>query len=303
MTINGQQFARSESESSDDTIRHFLLGRLDANQQSAFEERLFADSELVARVRLAEFDLSDDYAYHRLGVAERQLFRQKFLVTTERNKKLAVSMALRNRYAKASDSYQEVSSLLPLRSFFNLRQPAWKYAFGAGLLIVLLTTAWVVTRNPQLANRFIPRRAVSKPSITPTPQAAHHATSSSPPVHREQPRAMPGHELPTLTVVLAPAERVDQSTLVTLSPAESDVVRFELSGVPELGAYRAQLQTVAGDQILNIESVEAFDSNGRKIFIDVSGRLLKRGQHRIVLSRLNGESTGTGLTIYYFQVQ
>ena len=70
----------------DDAIRRFLFGRLSALEQPAFEQCLFADDSLNARVRLAELELADDYAYGRLDHAERELFEEKVLVSADRRR-------------------------------------------------------------------------------------------------------------------------------------------------------------------------------------------------------------------------
>ena len=77
-----------DGEVSDETIRRFVLGRLSVSEQPAFEQRLFSEDALDARVRLAELDLADDYAYGRLSNDERALFEEKFLVSADRRQKV-----------------------------------------------------------------------------------------------------------------------------------------------------------------------------------------------------------------------
>src|SRR6267378_600781 len=118
-------------EFSDETIRSFLLGRLSAVEQPLFEQCLFIDDGLDARVRLAEFDLADDYAYGRLNTSDRKLFEQNFLVTFNRQQKLQVSEVLRDRFsatatASRSASYRVTESL---KYLFGLDRPARRIAF------------------------------------------------------------------------------------------------------------------------------------------------------------------------------
>src|SRR2546421_2433908 len=87
---------------SDETIRSFLLEGLSSTEQTVFEEQFLLNDELEVRVRLAEFDLTDDYAFGRLSAAEQTQFEQTFLLTTERKQQLNVSTALRDRFARAS---------------------------------------------------------------------------------------------------------------------------------------------------------------------------------------------------------
>src|SRR5262252_5310259 len=79
---------------SDETIRQFLLGALSAAELANFEQSLFTDDELSERVRLAELELSDEYAAGRLSGPEQNLFETGFLLTADRQRELNVSRAL-----------------------------------------------------------------------------------------------------------------------------------------------------------------------------------------------------------------
>src|SRR5216110_1364386 len=92
----------NHQEFSDEAVRRFLLGSLSPTEQSRFEHSLFADEALDERVRLAELELSDDYTANLLGRADRELFRRRFLLTADREKKLEVSRALHRNFAAAA---------------------------------------------------------------------------------------------------------------------------------------------------------------------------------------------------------
>src|SRR5260370_26213318 len=94
----------NSSEFSDEAIRRFLLGRLSASEQPAFEKQLFSSTLLDARVRLAELDLADDYAYGRISAGERDLCEEKFLVNSDRRREVEVSIALRDRFASIGNT-------------------------------------------------------------------------------------------------------------------------------------------------------------------------------------------------------
>src|SRR5438477_13138426 len=87
---------------SDDAIRRFLLGELTVTEQTAFENRLVADDELEARVRLSELGLADDYVQQRLTRPESLRVQECFLVTRNRQDIAAVSQALRDRFTPAT---------------------------------------------------------------------------------------------------------------------------------------------------------------------------------------------------------
>src|SRR6266545_1634860 len=100
MTDNNDQFNDGGSlEYSDETIRRFLLGGLSASERPLFEKRFIADDGLDGRVRLAEFELADDYAFERLSTPDRKLFEERFLLASNRQHQLKVSEALCTRFS------------------------------------------------------------------------------------------------------------------------------------------------------------------------------------------------------------
>ncbi len=128
---------------SDEMIRSFLLGEL-GGEQSQFEERLFTDDDLATRVRLAELDLCDDYASSRISGRERQIFRERFLITGDRKQALLVSSALDDRFRTKSTEHSLIERI---RNLINVNQAVWKYAFAVLILIIVLTMALLVTKD------------------------------------------------------------------------------------------------------------------------------------------------------------
>src|SRR5436190_8085255 len=195
----------TRTQFSDEAIRHFLLGNLNSAEQSLIEHSLFSDGGLEERVRLAELELSDDFAADRLTSAERDLFRQRFLITAGRETSLEVSKALRKDFAPARVTTQP-SLRQQISSLFDIRQHAWKYAFATLSLMLLLLAAALLVRKEQ--SRLVndgprPQHAVPKPSATSTPVNSHHSGNAPAPVHTETSPALPPHEGLTSSVVLA----------------------------------------------------------------------------------------------------
>src|SRR5437867_7338350 len=175
------------SEISDAMIRRFLLARLDSEQQSAFEQSLFADPRLEQRVRLGECELTDDYAFGRLSIRERQLFQQKFLVSSARKHQLTVSNTLRDRFTSVTAKVNlplKRTFTKELRSVFNLRQLSWKIAFAALLFLLLVGTSWLVIKKEPQIKEEITRRFTGKRAVTQTsPVESNHPVGSSSPQH------------------------------------------------------------------------------------------------------------------------
>lgn len=298
----------------DDAIRRFLLGRLDAAEQSTFEEQLFADDRLEALVRLGEFDLTDDYALARLSSEDREAFEQKFLLSDGRKRRLNVSNTLRDRFSSASNAAiaerdgAKASVAERLRLLFGLDRRSWRLAFGVLIAAVLIGTVWLVVKQPRIKenikaiifNRRAPAPLPSVPRL-----AAHPGNRSSAPVHQTTPSPMPPHE-PTAspaTIVLFPGATRDDLPVINLPKGEHDIVRLQLALKPnQIGSYRAELLTIDGQSVFSSESLQATDTDARRVEFDVPASLLKVGDYRVSLRRADDASKRI-VASYYLRVQ
>jgi hypothetical protein len=305
-------------EFSDDAIRRFLFGGLSAAEQTTLEERLFTDDSLEARVRLAEFDLADDYALQRLSAADREAFEERFLLSAERKRKLKVSSALRDRFASAPTVEQtarhgaKASTSERFRLLFGFNQRAWRLAFGAAIIVVLAGMVWLWVKEPRIkegikAGIFNRRAPVPAPSA---PRMAEHSNNTSPmPEHRITPLAMPPHEPTASPAILsvdlfsgASRER-DKIPLIDLPKGEHDIVRLQLALKLKLpGSYRADLLTVEGQSIFSSQSLQSTDTDAAKVDFDVPASLLKTGDYRVSFRRTDDGSKRM-MASYYFRVQ
>lgn len=303
MADNTEQFNWNESaEFSDDTIRRFLLGELDSAERPGFEEQFLINDELEARVRLGEFDLTDDYVFARLSIADRERFRQNFLVSADRTRKLDVSASLRERFVSASITESKAPLSERLRILFDFGQPAWRYAFAVLVLGLLIATVWLVTKEPQIANKLIPKRALPKPAPTASVQEANHSSNgSSTPTHPTQSENMPAHEPPALTVVLDPKPTIENAAAVKLPNGAGEVVRLQLRlEKNQLGTLRAEVLTLAGESVFLVESLSSAD--GLNLSFDVPARVMKSGAYQVKLSRTE-DGSKTSIASYYFRVR
>jgi hypothetical protein len=310
MADKNEQFDKDNSpEFPDEAVRRFLLGELSALEQPLFEQRLFTDYALEARVRLAELDLADDYAFERLSTQDRRFFEQRFLLTAKRQQSLQVSKVLRDRFSTSAAARSEKTVAERLRYLLGLDRPAWRLAFGVLILLVLLATAWLVIKEPriagQIANRIIPRRSPPQSA----PREASHPTNTSMPEHQITPSPMPVHDQTAATrvvvsIALTPAvsSRTSEIPALNLPKGEQDVVRLQLVLKPDqTGPYRAELVTSEGSSVFSADSLKPTDSRA-EIDFDVPARLLKTGDYQIRLGRGN-EGSRESLGSYYFRVQ
>ena len=281
---------------SEATIRHFLLGQLAADEQAAFEEALFTNPQLERRARLTEIEISDDYVFEKLTSKQRQLFTEKFLLTSDRRNSLQVSRALRAQWVEAPGS-QRSQRPAGSHALRLLRHPVWRFAFASIILVLLMAGAWLVTKEPQLVRQIIHPRARPEAVSTPMPEVAHHGADSAAPIHQDQPPRTPDHEIGVQTLVLRQAS--DAPAILTMA-GDTTSVRFALVVEHAVSSgYRAELVTRDGEIIYTADQIFVADGAGQ-VSLDVPAGKLKTGDFQVKLTQI---SDGTQAGIYNFRVQ
>src|SRR6267154_2891249 len=268
---------------SDETIRRFLLGELTGGDQSHFEERLFTDEDLSERVRLAELELCDEYASMRVSDREQQIFRERFLLTLDRKQALEVSTALGDRFRAKSTEHSFIERI---KDLININQAVWKYGFAALILIIVLATFLLVTKDDSGIAHWIPQRVPPKPSATATPRITHHSTNSSAPAHNEQSPEMPLHDSLTPSVVLTSNNPIDSSPVIT--NANRDVVRFEIIlDQPAAEFYDVNVTTLSGESVFSANAIKRAED---KLMLDVPVSAINSGDYQVSLTRSDDEA-------------
>ena len=281
---------------SDETIRRFLLGGLNATEQSGFEHSLFIDEALEERVRLAELELSDDYSANRLSHAERNLFRQRFLLTADRESKLQVSKALHVNFAN-SNSVARSGSWQNLIGIFDVRRHAWKYAFATVTLMLLLlaTLLWVKKDQIRVVVRPRPPQATPKPIGASVPLRTNHSTNAPAPAHSESSPTLPLHEGLATSVVLDSATPLNSAPTISTN---GDLVTVQLKlDAPLVAAYDVNVMTMTGESVFSASAVQRSEEN--ILAIDVPTSAIKRGDFQIALTRVDGDANQNAGTFYF----
>ena len=291
-TYSGNPAARNFS---DETIRRFLFAQLGVDEQAAFEDALFTDPKLERRARLAEIELTDDYAFRKLNTKQRRLFHENFLLSSGRRSALKVSTALRAQLVEAPNSQPFLIG--PSRALLLLRYPAWRFAFASLILVLVLAGVWLVTKEPQLVRQIIHPRARPTAISTPTPEVAHHGTdSAAAPVHQSEPSQLPEHEVGVQTLVLH--QSPEPAATLTITGGTTSI-RFELAVEHPLPTgYRADLTTHDGEVLYTVEQAFVTDGAGQVSF-DVPAGKLKTGECQVKLTQV---SDGKLVASYNFRV-
>lgn len=281
---------------SDQAVRDFLLGKLKAPDQERFEYQLFTDGELEAQVRRAEYEIADDFAYRRLNESERAAFAH-FLVTSDRKKIVQVSQSLRERFAPTKAGASRGPLAQRVSTIFNLKRAVWRYAFAAIVLMILLATTLLVTKESRIAQKLIPRFIQRKTTSQAPPERANHSTATTSPPHAEQRPPLTSHENQLTGVALSSRTSLEQSPQVDVRDS-AIAGRFQLlvENVNE-SRYHADLTRVGGTTVFSAEALTPSGTNPVTVYFEVPPQVLQAGNYQITLTGVNG-TTNT----FFFRV-
>jgi hypothetical protein len=131
---------------SDAQVRDWLLHRLDPALEQEFEQRLFLDADLEARVREAEFDLIDAYARGDLHDEERSGVARYLLAAPAGRQRLRIAATLAH---EAGRGPAEISMRTPTtpseqsEGWGPARPGVWSIALAAvALVAVAIGSLW-----------------------------------------------------------------------------------------------------------------------------------------------------------------
>ena len=149
-------------------MRSFLLGALDEDLTTQFEERILTEPGVYEELLVVEEELIDQYVTGDLSAPERQQFENHFLVTAERQKNLRFGKLLQ----KYANSHIDLADESPAQSFSLLRAPArrwgWVGIFAAivGCAGIYFVRGLVNNREAASVHQIIPRVVLTLPPGT-----------------------------------------------------------------------------------------------------------------------------------------
>jgi hypothetical protein len=303
---------------SDETLRLYLLCRLEDDHRLELDERLLTDNQLAERIVLVESELTDDFAAGRLDPVEREAFAKRFLVTERRKRQLHFTSALQDYSRSRTAAPVSVMTRQPRPSWresiaglFSLNRPAWAFAGSVAVLLLVIGLAWFVVKQSRETQGLIARHEAIPSSPQPSPPVA-----ASPAISSVQPT--PAQTVPVVPTPSEPALRPTIASLVLLSGAnrgggdlprialpdgERDIVRLSLVlETPAEGTYQAALLTAEGQTVTARSKLKAGLRNAEaRVVLDIPARLLHKGDYQIKLSRHRADAQLETVGRYYFR--
>jgi anti-sigma factor RsiW len=261
-------------------LRRYALGILPDAERLGLEERLVADPDLFASLKLVEDELIDEYLDHALSVSDRGHFERQLVEVQDLRQRVAVWRLLKEQ-ANVTVSEREVSNA-GLGRWLATRfeaHPWWPGALAAALVLLVGGNIWFARSAGRLEEEL--RRV--------TPAASESHAVSAPTALSPLPTALPSGA--SLTLALSPTLRSPESSTPRLViPPEAQTIRLRLE-LPSVAYARYSVSFVDqdGTDLLSIRNLTAeHDVHGDAVTVVLATEGLRRGDYRV---RVTGSQT------------
>lgn len=306
------------------TLRSFLLGCLNPDDQQKFEERLIIEEDLFEELERIEEDLIDEYLEGLLSACDKEKFENYFLEAPERKRKLSFAKSLKRyvRKHKPKENYQVLGSKTGT-SFRPALSPIFKWALAASLLLLVGGGSWSTSQISRLRLALDREKTEASESLRKLQQIQSRNTELNDSLDQEQDRSRRLEQevadlvknrktlpsllpeqgpAPLLTVALDPGRSRSSGTMKEITvPSGKKWIELDLKMDPlTYPRYRLKLRRVGGSEILN--STES-SIEGRFPGLSVSAELLMQGDYVLNLSGITETGKPEELDDYYFRVK
>ena len=267
-------------------LRRFLLGEMSENERAAFEVRFIAeDGELFDRIGVMEDELLESYVRGTLSEGEKAKFERNFLITGERQERVAFTRAMLEELAAQKESAAQKTETAaghsPARNFFANLFSTPRTAFAAGFAILLLVFGFwfLFSRKPENRGDDLARQITPTPAPSPSRQNNQNAAIDT---NIYTPNRAVSNQLSTAN---SSAENASQNQSPKTSPKPSVAFVALFAGTVRSEGRTGELnltkETASANFQLHLESrdyqkyrAEIVDADGRVIYR--SGNLTAR---------------------------
>ncbi len=294
----------------------YLLGEMREPAQSQFEEQYFTDNQILAQLQSVEDQLIDDYVYETLPLSERQKFETEYLTSDRRRQKLRVAQEIKRTIETLPEIYfPEKKATIRQLLLHSWQKPVMRYGFAAMAIVIAITGIWLAGNSRRTANQLpasasAPQQPIAEaqaskipePPLQTIPQKSPAATSSGtnsiPSVQKKIPTAI------TILSVLSHGQFRDDtanesSNKIVITPQVTNVtLKLKYDRNPEYSAYRAVIETVSGQKLMNLKPA----MQGDFLTIQIPAKALVTEDYIINLSGKNSRSEYEEINDYSFRV-
>ena len=225
--IGGEGDLDSDSDNST-LLTRYLLGELSNDEETAVEQRFFADADLLEELQATERDVIDCYVQGELKGERKERFEARFLTSPQRRRRVQFAYTLSEPGTTSANVHPAVASPFPAPVQgplpYQSTSPPWTgiLAAAASILVVgiLALLWWSGAFNRTSAPKIADTAPAVEPGPAPTPGPPTEGLVQ-PPV---PPQSPPGPTLATffLTQMSRPRSLATEQTL-TIESSVTDV--------------------------------------------------------------------------------
>jgi len=246
-------------------MKRYLLGVLDGDRKTQFEERILSVPETYEELLLVEEELIDQYVAGGLTELERQQFETHFLITAERQKNLRFGQMLKRHLN--SRTFTHVEKRAPASRSFRFTlvpasgRPVMLFGITGVVLLGVALLCWLGYKRP-------PSR-LTQPTID-----------------------------PVVVVTLAPAA----APHVNVPPKGYDLkLELELAN-PNFRNYKSEL--FRENQSVQTRGELRIETKGEQFFVPltITGEMLSPGDYEVKLSGVLESGADEFIEKYSFRV-
>lgn len=289
-------------------MRRYLLGELSEPEQSALEEKYFADPEVFNQILKAESELVDGYVRDNLPMETRAQFEQSYMVHPARNERVKFAAALATRLGQVEVS-EPVSEPSPvpvswwqrLLASLGGQSPGLRLSVALATVIIMLggVSVLIVIRQSQreaaqaqLAQaeqrrreRELSQQAANEANRAKEPPAKPETADPSP---SQMPQPEPRSVVLALTFGGVRGGETGQTPTLIIPPGTTQarlVLNLKENDYP---SYNASLQSVSGAEIFSQRGVKPAGAKTGAVFVfTVPAAKLESGDYVLTLKGVN----------------
>lgn len=310
-------------------VRYFL-GELSEREQSAVEERFFADADYSRFLDAVENDLIDDYVGGELDFRQTQNFARNFLISERRREAVRLAQIL-----QAETFTEKEKAVLPvapsvslwqrLGNFFRVPNLAWAGGLATMAFLILLGGLWFINspEKNQIAQietkNLMPITDSSKSSLSltlsptggnppnanttqkqllksaPKPNLEKREKRQTAP--RVEPKPIPAFNL------LPPMQSAEKPLIVGVRNAENIRLRVVHNNAENFIKYRVEIHASDGDLVWSREIAVNEKTSPKPLALDVRSGALIEGNYGLTISGATDDGQLEEINSYNFSVQ
>jgi len=273
-------------------IRKYLLGYSEPEVAEAIEERLVTDQDYLQTFSIVKEELVEDYLDGDLSAEEVERFKNHFLTTPHRHRKLEISRALAEKANNTLASVPEIAEANKPLHFRPRSKARGKYWLLAAMIsvIVIAAFAWVILKSPPVIENA-------------TDQANKQLRDEIARLNDPHLDLSPGNTVQQRMLSPVTVRSVGQDRRVLVQPNTQIVVLQLVIGEQSYDTYRASLQNAEGAELAEVEAIKPTGANaGQLVEVRLPAPLLQSRSYQLKLTGLASDGKFEPVAAYPFQL-